>query len=280
MEPFTPGANIAFYIWMIPITWYGILVVSGFAISTGIAWIEWTKRNKGQWEFMTILFTGIIVAIWGARLWYIIFNPVEVFQHVSGFLDVLVVFFNVGTGRSIMGSIFFITIWLYCYQKFISPKTSWKESIDIILPAMLISQSIGRWGNFANHQVFGHIVDGGSLNFLPSFIKNNMYIIDKNGIVGYRQPLFLYESIANLLAFLVIFILKRSSNNTKEGVFGALFILLYGLIRMVMEPMRDCSYQMHWGPILTSYWAAFLFSIIGSISIIEFQWKGISKIWV
>ena len=88
MEPFTPGANIAFYIWMIPITWYGILVVSGFAISTGIAWIEWTKRNKGQWEFMTILFTGIIVAIWGARLWYIIFNPVEVFQHVSGFLDV------------------------------------------------------------------------------------------------------------------------------------------------------------------------------------------------
>ncbi len=277
MEPFsyTPGATIAFHIWLIPITWYGILVVSGFTLATAFAWVEWTKKDKGQWEFTTILLTGIIVAIWGARLWYIIFNPVEVFQNVSGFLDVLLVFFNVGTGRSIMGSIFFITLWLYCYEKFISPTTSWKESIDIILPAMLLSQAIGRWGNFANHQVFGESVSLESLSFLPDFIKKNMYI---NG--NYRQPLFLYESFADLIAYSIIFISKKTWITSKEGVFGAMFIMLYGIIRATMEPFRDATYQMHWGLILTSFWAAIIFSIIGTTFIIEFQWKWFSKFWV
>ena len=275
MEPFSfePGPNIAFYVWIIPITWYGILVVSGFAMATCVAWIEWTKKNKGQWEFITILSTGIIVSIWGARLWYIVFNPVEVFQHVSSFLDVLLVFFNIGTGRSIMGSIFFVTIWLYCYQRFISPKTNWRESIDIILPAMLISQAIGRWGNFANHQIFGQVIDGDSLNFLPQFIKNNMYI---NG--EYRQPLFLYESFANMIAFAAIFTLKIYPKNINDGFYGAMFILLYGIIRAIMEPLRDPMYQMHWGPILTSFWSAIIFSIIGISSMIYFQQKPIVKI--
>lgn len=280
MEPFTPGANVAFYIWLIPFTWYGIFVVFGFAMASGFAWIEWTKKSKGQWEFMTIFLTGIIVSIWGARLWYIIFNPVDVFQNVSSFLDVLLVFFNVGTGRSIMGTIFFVTLWLYIYQKFISPTTTWRSSIDIILPAMLISQAIGRWGNFANHQVFGHVVNGGEINFLPEFIKRNMYILTNDGTIGYRQPLFLYESFADIFAFLIICISKGYWTNAKDGVFGGMFIFLYGIIRFIMEPLRDPMYQMHWGPILTSFWAALIFSTVGLSFIIEFQWKTFSKFWV
>ena len=66
----------------------------------------------------------------------------------------------------------------------------------------MIAQSIGRWGNFFNQEAYGAAVK--SLNYLPSFIRDQMYI---DG--SYRQPTFLYESSWNLLGFLLILILRR-----------------------------------------------------------------------
>ena len=70
------------------------------------------------------------------------------------------------------------------------------------MPGVLIAQALGRWGNFFNQEAYGSAV---SLDFLqslhlPQFIIDGMYI---NGT--YYHPTFLYESVANVIGFFVIY---------------------------------------------------------------------------
>ena len=48
------------------------------------------------------------------------------------------------------------------------------DFLDIAAPSVMIAQSIGRWGNFFNQEAYGRAVN--SLNYLPSFIRDQMYI--------------------------------------------------------------------------------------------------------
>ena len=74
----------------------------------------------------------------------------------------------------------------------------------------MIAQAIGRWGNFVNQEAYGKAVK--SLNYLPDFIKNQMYI---DG--SYRVPTFLYESMWNLLGFIIIMSLRHRPHFFKQG---------------------------------------------------------------
>ena len=76
----------------------------------------------------------------------------------------------------------------------------------------MIAQSLGRWGNFFNQEAYGAVVE--NLDYLPSFIKNQMYI---DG--SYRQPTFLYESIWNLIGFALIIIFRRRLKWIRRGHF-------------------------------------------------------------
>ena len=180
-----------------------------------------------------------------------------------------------------MGSIFFMTLLFAFYPKIYrrSSNISWKVNIDMALPAILLGQVIGRWGNFANHQVFGDIVSGNSLNWLPSFVKNNMYIKTTDGFIGYRNPLFLYESFANAISFVLILTIIKYNKKFQPGTQGAAFLVLYGIIRSTMELLRDPLFQMNWGSFHTSFCAAIIFIIFGILLFMECQNKNVSKAW-
>ena len=83
-----------------------------------------------------------------------------------------------------------LVLYLFSRRRLIEPI----DFLDIAAPSVMIAQSIGRWGNFFNQEAYGAAVK--SLNYLPSFIRDQMYI---DG--SYRQPTFLYESSWNLLDF-------------------------------------------------------------------------------
>ncbi len=63
-----------------------------------------------------------------------------------------------------------------------------EKTCDIIIPTILIGQVIGRWGNYANYEVYGRIDYSGasSLIFGKAFAEN-MFLKDENG-TGYRIP--------------------------------------------------------------------------------------------
>ena len=114
-------------------------------------------------------------------------------------------------------------------------KVEFWQVVDIITPSLILGQAIGRWGNFINQEAYGGIVSIDFINKFPDFIKNQMFI---NGF--YRHPTFLYESLWNLLIFIVLIALRHKSFIKKGDIF-ALYLILYSSGRFFIEQMRTDS---------------------------------------
>ena len=136
-------------------------------------------------------------------------------------------------------------------------------ALDIAAPSVMIAQSIGRWGNFANHEAYGAAVK--SLDYLPSFIRENMYIEG-----SYRQPTFLYESVWNLIGFILIIVLRRRPKLLRQGEIAAFYLIWYGFGRMIIEGMRTDSLM--FAGLRVSQWLSLILIFVG-IGIIIYQRK-------
>ncbi len=76
---------------------------------------------------------------------------------------------------------------------------------------------------------------------LPDFIINQMYI---DG--AYYQPTFLYESLWNVLGFIVLLIIRRTKIRRGELFLG--YVIWYSFGRFFIEGMRTDSLM--WGGLL------------------------------
>ncbi len=248
---------------------YGTLALLGFILALIYTYIEWNRKGLRKWDYIQVVSFATVGALYGAKLWYMVFDPVNAFASVQSILDLLIVVFIPATGRSIIGTVVFAPLAIWGVSKY-NPDVKFRQTIDILLPAILIGQFVARWGNFANHSVFGQTVDT-LPEWLPTWITDNMYIETSDGVIGYRQPLFLYESIVDLMIFLFIVTFIKNMPSLKEGTAGASYIMMYGMFRAIFEPMRDPQYIMHWGPIPTSLITALILFVVGLYMIYVFN---------
>lgn len=210
------------------IEWYSVLIVIG-AILAIIMIIREAKRYGYPKDFVfNMCFWTIIVGIIGARLYYVLFN-LDLYTNI---VDVFKIWEG---GLAIHGGIIFglITCFLYC-KKY---KVRTVRMVDFIVPALLLAQAIGRWGNFFNGEAHGAVTSLGALQDLhiPNFIIEGMNI---GGV--YYHPTFLYESLWCLLGVIVILIVRRLKI-TKVGQPTAIYLMWYGLGRFFIETMRTDS---------------------------------------
>jgi len=97
-----------------------------------------------------------------------------------------------------------------------------------------LGQFVGRWGNFFNQELYGR----------PSDLPWAVYIDPAYRLDGYTQferfhPAFLYESLWNLLAFLVLLTLaRRYGDRLKTGDLTAAYLVLYATGRALLEQVR------------------------------------------
>lgn len=198
------------------IAWYALFILTGIIFAAVIAWQEFKKIGlSSDFLFDGLLYT-VPIAILGARLWFVIFNPGTNF---FAFLD---------GGLGIHGAIIATFLFLIFYTKW--KKISYWYVLDVVAPGFLIGQSLGRWGNFMNQELYGPAVN--NLNWLPKFIREQMFI---NG--QYRQPTFLYESMWNLIG-LVIIIILRKKKAFKLGDILSFYLTWYGVGRIITESLR------------------------------------------
>ncbi len=247
---------------------YGIIVFVGGLVTTAFIYVEWNKKGYRNWDFAFFFSWVLLFAIYGAKLWYIIFDPVNAFGNVNDVLDVLIIVFIPAFGRTIIGTIVFVPIGIWLWQIKWGAEYRTLELMDIVLPAFFIGQAIGRWGNFVNHEVYGQVVSKESLDWLPSFIQNEMYI---NG--SYRSPLFLYESMLDLIGFITLILMFKTNDYFKEGVAGFTYISMYGLLRTCTELLRDSEFIMTWDWMPTSFVVAIILFIVGLSTAITIQFK-------
>ena len=151
------------------IEWYSVLIVIG-AILAIIMIIREAKRYGYPKDFVfNMCFWTIIVGIIGARLYYVLFN-LDLYTNI---VDVFKIWEG---GLAIHGGIIFglITCFLYC-KKY---KVRTVRMVDFIVPALLLAQAIGRWGNFFNGEAHGAVTSLGALQDLhiPNFIIEGMNI--------------------------------------------------------------------------------------------------------
>lgn len=238
----------------IQIYWYSIFIFLAVAVGSIVILLE-TKKQKINQDFMiNLIFYGIVFGLLGARLYYVLFNlsyyskyPIEIFEIWNG-------------GLAIHGGILFglITIYLYC-RKY---KARFLKVLDIVVVGLIIGQAIGRWGNFFNSEAYGSITSLSTLKHLhiPGFIIDGMYI---NG--AYRLPMFYFESIWNIIGFIVLIVVRRSKY-TKIGRLTGTYLIWYSAGRLVIEGFRVDSLML--GPIKMAQLVSIIMIAIGVLMVI------------
>ncbi len=227
------------------IEWYAIIICAGILVAVFVC-ERLAKRFgiKGDDILDAVLF-GIPAAIIGARIWYIL-GDLDAFDSL---LDMVSVW---NGGLAIYGGIFgaILTGYFVCNYK----KISFPNVLDLVAIGFLIGQIIGRWGNFMNVEVFGCETD------LPWRMG-----VGVNGIGAYVHPLFLYESLWNLVGLIGVF-LYMDSRKFKGELF-LLYMSWYGIGRAWMEPLRDGNYILGAGGLFFNQILAIVLAVV-SIALI------------
>ena len=104
---------------------------------------------------------------------------------------------------------------------------------SLVIP---IGQAIGRWGNFFNSEAFGK----------PCNFFWKMYILPQYRPAEYKNeeyfhPTFLYESIADLLIFLILYFALRKKFKECNGLLFCSYLTMYSFIRIFIEFIRTDS---------------------------------------
>ena len=225
---------IAISIGPLEIRWYAIFILSGFLIGMYLVKKEAKKLNIDTSIITNLCFYLVIVSILGARIYYCLFE----FNNYKNLLDIFKIWEG---GLAIHGGIIAGILFTYFYCK--KYKLNILKITDIIAPALILGQAIGRWGNFFNGEAFGPITTLSTLkNFhIPQFIIDGMYLYStKDHIYAYRQPTFLYESLWCLIGFILLIIIRKNKK-LKIGMITSIYLIIYGIERLFVESLRQDS---------------------------------------
>lgn len=241
------------------IRWYSLLLVAAFAIGFFLIMKEGKRLGIDKDYLFNMMFWTIIISLIGARAYYVLFN----FSSYSN--DLLEIFKVWHGGLAIHGGIIagFITILIYTKKYNVDVY----KVLDIVVPALILGQAIGRWGNFFNGEAHGAATTLTALQglHLPQFIIDGMKI---NGV--YYQPLFLYESLLCLIGFIVLLIIRRRKH-IHNGQITAIYLIYYGVIRLFIEMGRTDSLML--GTFKVAQLVSVIFIIAGIVLFVSKQKK-------
>jgi len=212
---------------------YALLLMAGLLVG---AWVT-ARRAKARgydpnhvWD---ALLWVAIPGLFGARLYHVLtptpasgLTTAYYFQHPEQILAI----WNGGLGiyGAIIGGV--LGMILYTRRQRL-PFLIW---LDLAVPALALAQAIGRWGNFVNQELYG----------APSNLPWAIYIPPDKRLPGYEvystfHPLFLYESILNLLSFFVLLQIERRRGKwLKPGDLTLIYLMFYAVIRSVLDLIR------------------------------------------
>ena len=229
---------------------YGVAIALGLILAV----VYVCRRSK---EFVGLsdddILDGVLwitpFAIVCARLYYVAFswesyrdNPISILYIWEG---------GIAIYGSVLGAIAGMAV--YCKIK----KVRLTALLDLVLMAFLIGQILGRWGNFFNREAFGAATD--------SFFRMGLFNTKTNAW-EYYHPTFLYESVWNLIGFVLLSTL--ASRRKYDGQIALGYAAWYGLGRAFIEGLRVDS--LYWGPFRVSQVLAAL-TCLSAVAILIWQ---------
>jgi prolipoprotein diacylglyceryl transferase len=243
--------KIAFEIFGVGIAWYGIIIASAMMIGTLILMKIGKKYGYKENDILDLVMVILPTAIVFARLYYVAFEWDYYSQNLMKVVAVR------EGGLAIHGGIIggLIGGYVVCRVK----KLNFPDLADMVSMPLILGQAIGRWGNFINQEAHGGPTD------LPWGI-----MVDGVKV----HPTFLYESLWNLVTFVILVVTFK-----KRRFYGEHFIkylILYSIGRFYVEGLRTDSLM------LGDFRIAQLFSlasiVLGILAIVGIRKKGWLKI--
>ncbi|MBE7080351.1 MAG: prolipoprotein diacylglyceryl transferase [Clostridiales bacterium] len=237
-----------FTVFGLKIHWYAVIIVCGMMAAFFVISLLFQRRNMSADLFLTFFVICLPIAIATTRIFYCITDGIpfkDWWRIQDGGLAI--------TG-GILGGLF--SVLGVCYFK----KVNFFRAGDCIVVGLLLAQSIGRWGNFVNQEVFGRPVTNEALQFFPFavYITDSFVAPD-----GWYYAFFFYESMVTLTAAILLFLHGWFNPKKPNGINTACYFIIYGLTRTVMEPLRYQEFILNKGSIPWSLVFSVLLCLFG-----------------
>ncbi len=260
MQP--PTGPVLVEIGPLVVYWYGFLIATGIVMGARVATYLTERGGENPEIIWDMMIPVVLAAIIGARLYHVFStpeagllgwpyyreNPAQIFAIWDGGLG----FYGALVGGAVGVAIFAYFRNLRLLQWF-----------DFLAPGMAIGQSIGRWGNYMNRELYGTPTD------LPwgLEIPPQHRIPPYNDLGQYPQgtlfhPTFFYESLAALLICVaLVLIADRYRRRLRYGDIFFLYLMSSAVVRFLVEYLRPDAWIL--GPLAAAQVFAIGFFVLG-----------------
>ena len=236
-----------FFVGDFPIRAYGLILSLSIILATGVAYF--LAKQDGRWHNHIVdigIYSGIAGVV-GARLWDVFFFDWAYYSH-----HLSEIFYVWQGGMAIQGGIVFGVGAGIIYAR--RHKIDILALADIVAPAIILGQAIGRCANLLNGDAFG----------APT--GSNFGIIYPETTLAYHtygaQPLWPAEVWEGQIDFVIfaLLLIFRAFPHAKGQAFS-LYIMLYSLARFGLEFLRG-DYA---NPVFLSFTSAQTTSLVAFI---------------
>lgn len=249
-----------FFIGDFPIRAYGLVLSLSIILATGVAYF--LAKQDGRWHNHIVdmgIYCGV-GGIIGARLWDVFFFDWSYYQNH------LTELFNVWQGgMAIQGGVLMGVIVGIIYTKHHNIDT-WAMA-DIMAPAIILGQALGRCANLLNGDAFG-APTGSSFGILYPTTTLAYHTYGSQPL----WPAEIWEGQLDIVIFALL-LMFRTTNHAKGQAF-ALYAMLYSIARFFLEYLRGDYSNLVFG-LFKSAQITSLIVFLAAFSM--FIWLGLKK---
>lgn len=257
--PSPPPALAQFQIGPFLIHTYAICILVGIVAAVIITQSRLSKRGAESGIVIDIILWAVPIGIIGARFYHVVTHGSDYFFPGANLWNVFAIWDG---GNAIYGSLLGGAVGAFIGCR-IAGIRFWSFA-DALAPGMLVAQSLGRLGNWFNHELFGVPttlpwglqIETTNVNFPVGLPANTLF-----------SPLFLYEIVWDMIGVAIVLFVARKFSLQWGRVF-AVYLIWYGLGRSWLESIRiDPTSDVFLG-IPANVWASFVAIIIGIILLV------------
>jgi prolipoprotein diacylglyceryl transferase len=233
--------------------WYGLLLAVGVLLAGWLARREFRRRSMDPELAYSIAVWGVPFGLAGARLYHVV-TDWDAFRHDYSQIPAI---WN--GGLSIFGAVLggMLGVWIGCRRV----KLPFWQVADCIAPGLVLAQALGRWGNYFNQELYGKPTDRpwgveiDPAHRQPPYLNSPTF-----------QPMFLFESILDLLVFLILIrFVRRYWNRVPMGTVFALYVTLYDLYRVPLETLKIDTADIFLGQ-RVNVWVSGVLFVVGLVA--------------
>jgi phosphatidylglycerol:prolipoprotein diacylglycerol transferase len=224
---------VALQIGPLAVPWYGLGYAAALVLGVWLTGRELERRGIARHHVTDAIVPVVVLGVIGARLYHVIDQWAFYKDHLAAI--VLPPYSGLALYGGVAGGILGVA---WYARRHGQPLL---RGMDAAVPALFFGQAIARWGNFANQELYGP----------PTNLPWGIAIDCAHRVAQYPcaafpaestgfHPLFFYESMLTLAGGLVaLYLGHRQAQRLRDGDLVALWLVWYGIVRVVLETFRE-----------------------------------------